>query len=387
MIIEKRKIKKLIKPISYINNLVPKKKNVILIYSNLGFRDNVKSLYDYLIEKKYNEKYVIVCSLSDFRKYKKTSYKNVFYVNNIIGFIIYFFSKYVFYSFGCIPVVPSKKQCVVNMWHGMPLKKICLLEEKKNNDYFNYFTYVISTSIFFKPIMAKAFGCNTDQIVICGQPRTDQLKTDANVLSLLNIEEYNKRIIWMPTFRSSKKLGEYNSCEDYNGLPLFKSNLEIKKLNDYLNKMNIIIYIKLHPMQDMFSTEILNYSNIRFINDEYLEKRKIALYSFLGSFDALITDYSSVFIDFLLVDKPIAFTVEDINQYRENRGFVIDDPYKMMCGSKLKNKDDFLMFVKELSINNDVYKEERNNLKKQLHAYDDFVNTKRMLDLFKITLK
>ena len=47
--------------VSIINKRIRHDKRKIILYSNMGFRDNVKSLYDYLIEQKYNEQYEIIC--------------------------------------------------------------------------------------------------------------------------------------------------------------------------------------------------------------------------------------------------------------------------------------------------------------------------------------
>lgn len=54
--------------LNIINSIIPKNPKKIFIYSNLGFRDNVKAVYDYLIKNGYNEKYRIICSLNDYKK-------------------------------------------------------------------------------------------------------------------------------------------------------------------------------------------------------------------------------------------------------------------------------------------------------------------------------
>ena len=54
------------------------------------------------------------------------------------------------------------------------------------------------------------------------------------------------------------------------------------------------------------------------------------MYVLLRNADALITDYSSAYFDYMLLNRPIAFTVEDIEEYRKKRGFVFDNPFEYM---------------------------------------------------------
>ena len=200
-----------------INRLISKNPNQIVMYSNLGFRDNVKVLFDYLIENKYNNKYKIICSLNDYKKYTNTNIPNVKFINNIIGIYYYLTSKYFFYSFGKYPMKPTKEQTVINLWHGSPLKKIGNLEDDKKRINYNFFTYILATSDMFSKIMQQAFNCNDEQIIICGHPRNDLLFKD----KLSFTDQSKKLVVWLPTFRKSDRLDEVNSTTD-NYIPILQ---------------------------------------------------------------------------------------------------------------------------------------------------------------------
>ncbi|MBR2191154.1 MAG: hypothetical protein IJ883_05995, partial [Eubacterium sp.] len=58
------------KPLTLLNMIKKKDKRLIFFYSNLGFRDNVKAFYDFLIEHNYNEKYYFVVSINDYEDYQ-----------------------------------------------------------------------------------------------------------------------------------------------------------------------------------------------------------------------------------------------------------------------------------------------------------------------------
>lgn len=370
------------KPLNLINKMLPKKSNRIVLYSNLGFRDNVKYLYDYLIENKYNEKYEIICSIDDFEKHNQNIPKNTRFIGNKKGLAYFLTSKYFFYSFGKFPIYPTKRQLVFNLWHGMPLKKIGLLEEENKNNKYDYFTYVLATSSYFSEHIEKAFGCKRDRVFICGQPRTDRFFTERQVnKNLFSKKEFEKYLLWMPTFRFSEKLNVNNtSAELHNGLPLFGSNNELEKLNEKLRDLNACIIIKLHPMQTDLLKNNTEYSNIIFINEEWFTKNQQDLYSIVKFSDALITDYSSIYFDYLLLNKPIGFTLDDLDDYKKNRGFIIENPLEIMPGEKIYSKENFYHFLNSVSHNEDNFFNERNKINNLLNRGSDGEHSKKILD-------
>lgn len=171
----KEVLKVFFKPLTWFNKAIKKDEKLIFFYTNLGFRDNVKAFYDYLIRKNYNDDYRIVVSSNDYEKYIESTPTNVTFVGNTQGIKYFLKSKYAFYCFGKYPIKPSKNQTVVNLWHGTPLKKIGNLEKGLEKIDYNFFTIVAASSPLYKPIMAKIFGCNEEQVQILGNPRNDEL--------------------------------------------------------------------------------------------------------------------------------------------------------------------------------------------------------------------
>ena len=94
------------KPLTIINRIKKKDEKLIFFYSNLGFRDNVKAFYDYLIENNYNEQFKIVVSINDWEQYVKRAPKNVTFINNKQGIKWFMKAKYAFYCFGKYPIKP-----------------------------------------------------------------------------------------------------------------------------------------------------------------------------------------------------------------------------------------------------------------------------------------
>ena len=175
-----------------VNKIIPKKRNRIVLYSNWGFRDNLRTLYHYLVDNGYHKAYEIVCASNDFYHLEKEN--DVKYVSIYQGFFYFLTSKYFFYSFGKYPIKPAPSQMVVNLWHGMPLKKIGNLEVGMEKIDYNFFTKLVSSSELFTPIMKAAFNAKDEQMLLVGNIRNDELFK----------EKKKKKIIWMPTYRNSK---------------------------------------------------------------------------------------------------------------------------------------------------------------------------------------
>lgn len=343
--------------ISFINVFLPKNKKQILLYDSLNntLTDNTLGLLLYLKEKELDEKYKIVCCVPNSKEEYICGIKNK---NIFSGIFAYLTSKYVFYSFGGMRIKPSKKQIVVNLWHGIPLKKVGKLnsnDKTLKNEQINDFTYVLVPSEFFSEIYKNVFGCNGEQLLIGEQPRNYFLFKKNNVINKLGIqkENYNKVILWMPTFRISKD-GRFKDTDNKTEtmLPLLDTIDKINEFDDFLAEHNIFVVLKVHGYSVVPDFEC---KNIIVVTNEMLTVADIFLYEFIKDFDALITDYSSVYFDYLLLDRPIGFIIDDFDEYKKKRGFTVDDPLSIMPGEHITNYDELKDFILLVIANTDKY--------------------------------
>ena len=345
-----------------LNKMIPKKRNRIVLYSNWGFRDNLRTLYHYLVDNGYQETYEIVCASNDFYHLEKE--KNVKYVSIYQGFFYFLTSKYFFYSFGKYPIKPAPNQMVVNLWHGMPLKKIGNLEVGMENTDYNFFTKLVSSSELFTPIMKAAFNAEDEQMLLVGNIRNDELFK----------EKKEKKIIWMPTYRNSK-----NYHDSQAALIFSLEEEDFQNIEKLLSNYGYQLYIKLHPLEESQLKFKMNYSTIHLLTEEIISEQYETLYTFLGTTSALITDYSSVFLDYYLLNRPVAFTINDYEEYKEKRGFVFEDVKSLMVGSVIRDSHDLLEFLESVMKSEDPYIEERKKVNNKVNAIQkDF--TKTLLD-------
>lgn len=245
-----------------------------------------------------------------------------------------------------------KKRLIINLWHGVPLKKIALLDpnlKKAARIYFkkifseNY-TCILTTSHELIPLMARSFAVSEDKIKVWGQPRNDGLfqKNDCReILGQLfpDLPEYTKTVLYAPTFR------------DYGQVQLFPfKDFDQKQLEAFLEEKNMLLFIRTHVAEQGSAAPYLG-KRIRFLGNEQAED----VTGILNIFDCLITDYSSIYIDYLLTDKPMIFLPYDRQQYLDGRGmnFDYDD---VTPGPKPETFNDFL---DALSPKEDFWKSER----------------------------
>lgn len=352
----------------------------IMLYSNMGFRDNIKALYDYLIDAGYNQKYQIVCSTNDYKKYNKEVPSNVIFVSNIRGVLQYFSAGFVYYCFGKIPIFHGKDQKVIQMWHGSAFKAPDEGMLKGHSFDKPYYTNVFSSSKHFAPIFSYCFSIPEKQVIVCGQPRCDLLYKEN---PHYDFGGYRKLILWAPTFRKSSVTGYSDSISKDNLVPVLKKN-DFVEVNNKLRELGVKVVVKLHPLQDLDQYHTTDLDHFVLLSNQDFVKRKMNLYKFMVQSDALITDYSSIFIDYLLLDKPIAFTEDDMDDY--TRGFVFDNPKSYQPGFRIKTKDDFLAFAESLVKGEDDFKGERNRVMALANDYHDGKFCKRALECAGITL-
>lgn len=373
--------------LSVLNRFIPKFKIIIFFTNNAESNDNNRALLNQLVSLNANKEYKLYFFSRDGKKYKH--FEQVKYRNVYLAPIYFLVAKYCFYDCGTLKIRPSKKQYVISLWHGVPLKQIGLMinEQSSKLDKYNDFSKILVPSKSWMDIYQKCFECTLDQIFINGFPRNDFLFCPAyNKLSLLGINyEYEKNILWMPTFRSSIS-GRYNDLDSNKAwdLPIFNTVAELSEFNKFLASINCQLVIKLHPYSTLNLNAPKNFSHLVFVRNSDLNKHGIINYEFVACFDALVTDYSSILFDYLLTGKPMAFTIDDFEGYSNKRGFTVSDPDKYLVGEKIMDANGFARFVKLIASGTDNFVSMRREVRNEVHCFTDGKSTERLLKEIKL---
>ena len=284
-----------------------------------------------------------------------------------------------------------KDQVRVQLWHGCGFKTRANFSPCENR-----YEYNIVISEKYKQIHADIYGLRDDQVLITGYPKYDYLfhPVDENVAGELGVLPDivgQKVMFWLPTYRIAKKtlshFDEYTLSTE-TGLPLMDQVEDLKRLNDCLVSANIKLVIKLHPFQnrdvivDIKKRE--NLSHIVMLENEQMADADVQISQILAYADALISDYSSVAVEYLLLDRPVAFTLDDVDGYENSRGFVFDHIKDWLPGKELYAEEDFLNYVDEVGRRVDSSVDKRRCITDKMHLYKDDQSSRRVVEVLGI---
>ena len=312
-----------------LSRLMIRDRNIWIFGSHGGtyFSDNVKYFFLYLYLRNFrasqryiwistSKKVVSILREKGFEAFLKWSFLGLYYS---LKAKYYFFSSHV----NEINYFTSGNATLINLNHHAPIKKMGV-DITKGVRYGRYKfrrrmlmpylfkkpDYILSTSKLMSEILAKAHQMKRENLLDYGFPRTDLFfKPKSKLTEFIEIyEEYESKeilnlmhsfkkvLIYMPTWRDSGR--------DF----LKESGIDFAQFSRFLKERNILLLIKLHGNTKLpFS--LSSFQNIQTI------PKQLDVYPLLPFTDCLITDYSSSYIDYLLLDKEIIFFPFDIEKY------------------------------------------------------------------------
>lgn len=368
--------------------LFPINKRLIVFESDGDLTDNSYALYEYLRTHGYLEKYKIVWMVHDVSRAKELSIKkresfpNTVFSNKDVGKInikrTFFLAtcKWFIYDHSNLVCNYSKRkgQSIIFISHGFGVKAGKGIRPVRNN---------FDINIVLGDIPAenapRDWGGTLLQTRQWGYPRNDYLFADNySVKRLLDVKlafrKYCKIILWMPTFRKTVSYGvdlSENYIQNETGMPLFQTLNELRKFDAFLLQLNVLVILKLHPLQANLEVFSFSFSNIIVLRNEDIQDMDIQLYQMIRYTDALITDYSSISTDYMLLNKPIIYVLDDYEEYKKARGISPENAIDLLVGYHVTNIKEIENAISEIVDGTDKFQIERNELLPQLHKYID----------------
>lgn len=257
------------------------------------------------------------------------------------------------YIFDCrvmdVSSVASSGALKVNLWHGVPLKMIerdipqssnALAQANHGSPLMRAankvlrpqlserYDYILGTSRATCERLAGAFGVTTSQVINGGYPRTDVLLSEDGARFTMPEEEGvieqcrayagagTRVMLYMPTFRDWRNDAERVIPIDW------------RALDRVLQQHNGALFCKLHPNDQARLPDLAGLSRVHLIPSS------VDPYPILRHTDALISDYSSIFFDYLLLDRPLVFYPYDLDDYRRFSRALYDDYDTVTPGPK-----------------------------------------------------
>lgn len=229
-----------------------------------------------------------------------------------------------------------------------------------------YVDYALNTNENVYAYEKQALLYAPETRMIFGQlPRNDVLFMDGwDELSKITDQKYDKYVMWAPTLRESAMFNRKDSDLEYPyGVSLLYREEDVRRLNEYLAERDMLMLMKIHPRQKC------NYRDGRYSNILYLDSdtvKKVHPYKLMTQMDAMVTDYSSIAFDYMLLDKPMAWVLEDMGSYKVP--FLMDNPLDFMPGNQVHTLAQLIEFLGQVSRGEDPYRAERNALSTQYNA-------------------
>ena len=345
-------------------------RDYIIFESYPDFADNSKNVYSEMIRRESLMKYKMIWLCNNKPTRNNSSHTFFIYRKSLKAILLTMRAKAIICCNSY--VIPySQKQFSFYLTHGTPIKEI--------GDYKmpSSIRYCLAASNNTTDLMSNAFSLYKNKVIPLGFPRNDELTNSKTDLNLLFNKQFEKIVVWLPTFRqhsSGLKTGSSHA------IPILWNKENIDAINKACSKFKTLLLIKPHFLQDISYVKEVDTNNILFINDNFLKEHNITLYNLLGSCSALLTDYSSVYYDYTLCDKPIGLVWEDFDTYKLNPGFAVDMEKAMKGGFKIYSKDDLIEFLKQVYKDEDVLKEQRRWIRDYYNYSPDGRNSQRVVD-------
>ncbi|WP_230488610.1 glycosyltransferase [Bacillus subtilis] len=326
-------------------------------YHGKAMNDNPYAIFKHLVNNEEYKNFTHVWALNDqdnpyANKYK--GLKNVRFVKvHSEEYIKYLTKAKYLINNVTFPTYFQKKdeQIYINTWHGTPLKTLGkdmegpIGQHKNIQRNFLHSDYILSPNKFTSEKLIDSHdleGLYNGEIIEEGYPRMDlTFNTDKEELrktleNIIELDPHKKIILYAPTWR-----GEVGSVSNINE-ELFNhiSALNEKIPDDYQ------LILKVHTL-------LFKYIK----HDEQLMNKCIPdcidTNELLSLVDILITDYSSIFFDYMATNKPILYFMYDKEQYLKKRGMYLD--VNTLAGPICKTTDELAKCIKEIESVQDRY--------------------------------
>lgn len=336
-------IKFLLQTVYLISNIcfpVQKRKIVFASYRTSHIEGNLLYLYMELKRRYPNYQYVQIL-----KKPSSTTMGKIMHLFHMFKATYHLATSHYFfvddYYFPLYIVKPRKITKVIQVWHGAgAFKKFgysTIGKEFGSSKHYlrhvkihsNYSKVIVSAKEVV-PFFAEAFRMNKDKILPVGLPRADFLfqKDKHEGVKQKLYKKYpelkeKKLILFAPTYRT-------NQC----GHSIKQTFIDFSQLYSILGDTYAVI-LKLHPYVESNLEIDNNLQGFVYKLDSEFETEEIIVIS-----DILVTDYSSIIFDYSLMEQPIAFYTNDLEEYINERDFYYD--YKSFVPGPIFNNTEKL---------------------------------------------
>ena len=366
-------------------------KHIWLIGGHAGdiYNDNSKFFYEYLMREHSDDIDVYWVVNKDSKVFDKIPGKKLVR-GSVENYLYYYNAEAIVFSHSpsadiapynfAVPFLNKFHDRVVKVYlnHGtISFKKRKPMNGRFKNlidELLKSYNVVTASSDFEKNVMVNEWGMSEDNVKIVGNARYDNLPTDEPAST--------RDILFTPTWRDWIKADRDNFTKSDYFLNIMNF-LDDERLNKALEEKDVNIKFYMHHLMHEFIDDVRkNITGNRII---FLDKG-VTLADEIRKSAANITDYSSVAIDFLYMNRPIMFYQFDVEEYKEKVDSYIDLDNEMF-GKLAYNKDSAVEGILEIIENNFEVSESQKRERNKFFRYNDNKNCDRIYSAIKNNIR
>jgi len=302
--------------------------------------------------------------------------------DSLPAYLAYLTARFVFFTHGLYgSPPPPRHKAFVNLWHG---------DGPKRSKRFAYIrsTYAVAGTQTWGRQRPVYFGVREEGVLVTGNPRIDQFArpTGDEALRTLGVDPQTRLVLWMPTYRRTeyrgRRLAGVRNWADAHELSEVEAVRRLfEKVGRAAVDRGISLVVKPHPLDADHYASL----GLQVITGEDLGRARTTVYELLGRSHGLITDYSSVWTDYLAMDRPIGLHCPDIEEYEETRGLNVDNYRDLVPGPFLQTLEDFERFLDDCLTESSESRDQRARSVEAVGAETRLGAGERLLEALSIT--
>lgn len=366
--------------------LIPCDNKTVLFISfhGRGYSDNPKAIHEYMIQQAKFRDYKFIWAI---KKNKGVTIEGAKVIKYFSIPYFYYLARSKYWICNCkLPkyVLKKKSQIYLQTWHGTPLKRLAqdiivpegttfyrsgMSAEEMHGTYDDdvaKYNYMISPNRFCTEVFQSAFQIEKERLIETGYPRNDFIvnATEKDILEIkkrLNLPLDKKVILYAPTWRDNTfNMSGYT----------FELQVDFYKWKELLGEEYVVLFKPHYLIVNKFENDkALN--GFLYNIDANVDIKDLYVIS-----DKMVTDYSSVFFDYAILNRPIYFYMYDLVEYKEElRGFYLDI-HKDLPGPIFENEEEL---VQELKNENCEFQLQKFN--ERFNHMEDGQASKRVVDI------
>jgi CDP-glycerol glycerophosphotransferase (TagB/SpsB family) len=358
------------------------------------FGDNSKYIYEWCLE---NSDKKVIWLTNNKEVYEELSRQNkpVAMVKSLKGIFSLYRAKCATFTnslrdISFQPYLIPKSLKLIALRHGRSVKKVRFARENhkisnverlQRNQESKLIRYAISTSEFISDIQEQCLLIGREKHIVTGYPRNDDLlQTQTNhkkrnsFKKNLTDKDVDHIILYGPSWRHGRKPTRFFPFKDF----------DITTLINYLERKKVLLLLRPHV------NDLRQYKDLGDLlhgldsASSYISMATHEIFSDVNAIlpfvDTLISDYSALYHDFLIFDKPMIFIPYDYEDFSRNNGFLYDY-FHYLPGPVIDSFDVFMEELNHAVEGFDKFEEKRKHLKKLVHDHIDTNSSKRVYEL------